>query len=88
VHGGIGDGRFDRLEMRRRFVADDLQYAIAGGAGGGEIEYGPAVVLDAEGARGLRQGIGRDDCDDGAELGVGALEKLAAGGDVLEDGGR
>src|SRR5205807_6475051 len=39
-HRGVGDGRLNRLEMRRRFVADDLQYAIAGGAGGGEVEDG------------------------------------------------
>ncbi len=84
VHGDVGDGRLDRLEMRGRFVADDLQHAIAGRAGGGEIENGPSVVLDAEGTRRLWEGIRRDDGDDGAELGIGALEELAAGRNVLE----
>ena len=70
--------------MRRGIVPDHLHDAIANGGGRREIEDHAAVVLEAKGAGGERQRVRGDDRHDGAELGVGTLEKLAARGDVLK----
>ena len=84
--GGVNavDRRVDLLEVRRGVVADDLHDPFAHRRRRREIDDRAAVVLDAERSRGERQRVRGDDCHDGAELGVGGLEELAPGGDVLE----
>ena len=74
----------DLLQIRRRFVAQNLNHPFPKCGSSWQVEHGSPVVLEAKATLRKRQGVRRDHRHHGAKFRFGAAQEFAAGRHILE----